>query len=249
MATKAKDLTGQKFERLTAIKIVEKHPKNGNRWLCKCDCGNEVKAYTSRLTRGEVTSCGCLTREKNSKNKTIPYDKVIEKFIKKYDGKYTYPESNRKIYKNQLSRIDIICPVHGVFTRSVHNHNNGSQCVECRTLELIEDGTWIGGYCDSLFENHPEIALEKGYIYYFKIGNMYKIGITRQNVEKRVSALKHRSRKDVMVLDCIEMTIGEAYRLEQAILEKYKENRVYRRWSTELFDCDILDGRISNGRC
>lgn len=66
--SKARDLTGQKFGILTAIKRVEDYiePSNGRhraRWLCKCDCGNETIVTDSNLVRKNGTkSCGCLRR-------------------------------------------------------------------------------------------------------------------------------------------------------------------------------------------
>lgn len=66
------DLTGRKFERLTVIKQVEDYiyPSSGRhepRWLCKCDCGNDVVALGSRLKNGQCKSCGCLHNEATSK--------------------------------------------------------------------------------------------------------------------------------------------------------------------------------------
>lgn len=60
-----KDLTGQKFTRLT-VKCRGPNNKNGNaQWWCKCDCGNpELKLIVgTRLTSGETKSCGCLQKE------------------------------------------------------------------------------------------------------------------------------------------------------------------------------------------
>lgn len=74
---KIKDLTGQRFGRLTVIKIDEektkynkevKHIRNIT-WLCKCDCGNYVSSLGGNLTRGNVKSCGCLAAELASKRK------------------------------------------------------------------------------------------------------------------------------------------------------------------------------------
>ena len=53
------DLTGQRFGKLTAL-----HPGPGRygrpySWICRCDCGNETNVYTSHLTSGRVSSCGC----------------------------------------------------------------------------------------------------------------------------------------------------------------------------------------------
>ena len=52
-----KDLTGQKFGKLTALRPI----KTGNsvKWACLCDCGNEATVYGYDLQRGRVVSCGC----------------------------------------------------------------------------------------------------------------------------------------------------------------------------------------------
>ena len=48
-----KDLTGQKFGRLTVIKQVEDYITKSNyrkaQWLCQCDCGNVVEVVGSCL--------------------------------------------------------------------------------------------------------------------------------------------------------------------------------------------------------
>jgi hypothetical protein len=65
---KFQDLTGKKFGKLIVIKQAEKHVQPSGtsytRWLCKCECGNEVTVRTSDLTRGHTKSCGCLQKEK-----------------------------------------------------------------------------------------------------------------------------------------------------------------------------------------
>ena len=38
------DITGQKFNKLTAIKRVGSDKNRRALWLCKCDCGNEFIA-------------------------------------------------------------------------------------------------------------------------------------------------------------------------------------------------------------
>lgn len=34
------------------------------RWLCRCDCGNEVQVFKTHLLQGHTTSCGCIRRER-----------------------------------------------------------------------------------------------------------------------------------------------------------------------------------------
>lgn len=65
------DLTGQKFGRLTVVERAENYvSKSGSqkaRWLCKCDCGNEVIVTGSELRSKKTTSCGCYRKEMTSK--------------------------------------------------------------------------------------------------------------------------------------------------------------------------------------
>lgn len=56
------DITGQKFNRLTAIK-----KKDGENWLFKCDCGNEKVINGYYVRKGKTKSCGCLNAELASK--------------------------------------------------------------------------------------------------------------------------------------------------------------------------------------
>ena len=60
---KLKDLTGQKFGKLTVIKRVENSKWNETRWLCKCECGNEAIVNYGKLAYKHTTSCGCYARE------------------------------------------------------------------------------------------------------------------------------------------------------------------------------------------
>ena len=57
---KLKDLTGQKFGRLTVIERAENAKCGKTRWLCKCDCSNEVVVQGDHLKCGLTQSCGCL---------------------------------------------------------------------------------------------------------------------------------------------------------------------------------------------
>lgn len=58
--TRTKDIKGQKFNRLTAIRFVRKDASNNARWLFKCECGKEVECRGSEVTRGGIQSCGCV---------------------------------------------------------------------------------------------------------------------------------------------------------------------------------------------
>lgn len=64
-SNRAKGLEGTKYGRLTVIE------RQGNKWLCKCDCGNEVLVPTNHLNTGHTKSCGCLQRDRTSEASLI----------------------------------------------------------------------------------------------------------------------------------------------------------------------------------
>jgi len=59
---KRRDITGQKFNRLTAIKYIGHYL-----WLFKCDCGKEKIISSSHVIQGNTKSCGCFRREEGIK--------------------------------------------------------------------------------------------------------------------------------------------------------------------------------------
>lgn len=54
-----RDLTGQRFTLLVALKIVGKHANGSLLWHCQCDCGKDKVVPACRLTTKKVHSCGC----------------------------------------------------------------------------------------------------------------------------------------------------------------------------------------------
>lgn len=71
-----KDLTGQKFGNLTAIKNTKKTKWNRSIiWECRCDCGNKTSATQNQLTNGRRISCGCkFLCQKGDKNLKYNHD-------------------------------------------------------------------------------------------------------------------------------------------------------------------------------
>lgn len=59
MGYKLKDLSGQKFNRLTAIS----YDKDNGKWLCRCDCNAITRVTRDQLISGRTKSCGCFSRE------------------------------------------------------------------------------------------------------------------------------------------------------------------------------------------
>ncbi len=69
------NIDNQRFGRLIALY------RDGNEYVCKCDCGNAYRVRASNLINGDSVSCGCKRRE-NALNKVRKFkvgDKINEK--------------------------------------------------------------------------------------------------------------------------------------------------------------------------
>lgn len=64
------NITGKKFNRLTALKYICKSKNGHHKWLFKCDCGKEIITDKTSVACGRIKSCGCLAKEIWSKNLT-----------------------------------------------------------------------------------------------------------------------------------------------------------------------------------
>ena len=72
------DLTGKRFGRFIVLHRAPNNKDGRTMWLCRCDCGSERVVLGKSLRNGHTQSCGCLTREINSRRSLI--DHTGEKF-------------------------------------------------------------------------------------------------------------------------------------------------------------------------
>lgn len=54
-----RNLEGQRFDKLSVLREVERAANGQHRYHCRCDCGREVVVTATRLLDGIATSCGC----------------------------------------------------------------------------------------------------------------------------------------------------------------------------------------------
>jgi hypothetical protein len=75
------DLTGQKFHRLTVLRMLEWRQHKAVLWQCRCDCGQECRVLGPNLKRGLQKSCGCLRDENRLRiPKKMPIDLAGKRF-------------------------------------------------------------------------------------------------------------------------------------------------------------------------
>ena len=123
-----KDLVGQRFGRLTVVKLAGYCTRtNGQKlylWKCRCDCGKETVVRGEFLKNGSVRNCGC--------------------------GRVAHGESKTRLYKIWRGMKDRC-------TREKHKswHNYGGRgirvCDEWKnSFEAFRDWALANGYRDDL---------------------------------------------------------------------------------------------------
>ena len=96
-----KDVSGQRFGKLTALYPLPEHGYGKSIWHCRCDCGNEIDAPLHQLTAGYRKSCGCI------RYTTPTGETILKDFIGKRFGKLTVTEYAGK--RAGMHRWQCIC--------------------------------------------------------------------------------------------------------------------------------------------
>ena len=65
-----KDISGNRYGKLVAIKPAGNGKRGRTLWACQCDCGNGKIADISLLNNGHISSCGCYKIESLIKKST-----------------------------------------------------------------------------------------------------------------------------------------------------------------------------------
>lgn len=76
-----KDITGQKFNMLTAVRECGRDKRGKTLWEFQCDCGNTVINLRTYVVNGVTKSCGCL---KNNGSENRKHGGSKEKLYKVY---------------------------------------------------------------------------------------------------------------------------------------------------------------------
>lgn len=100
MGGKRKDLTGQKFGRLTVIEFSHCDGKHSF-WKCMCECGNITIVRRNSLIKGATKSCGCYKKEFNVQQwENEDFRKMqSEKMTKQNEDRWSSHENREKASK------------------------------------------------------------------------------------------------------------------------------------------------------
>ena len=109
MGRPIKDITGQRFGRLTVLKLSHISSDREAMWNCVCDCGNSFTTSGRRLRRGWTKSCGCLAKEKVIE-RSISHGKYGTRLYNIWQGmKDRCNNTNNQAYKHYGGRGIKVC--------------------------------------------------------------------------------------------------------------------------------------------
>lgn len=146
-----KDLTGQRFGRLTAEYPTDRRNKKGSvYWHCRCDCGNTVEVTADNLLWGDYRSCGCL-KEENRKKITKRLHHVsgtcIE-FLERRKHRSDNSSGCQGVYRMPNGRYRVYIGFRGE-KFMLGTYNTFEEAVDCR--KDAEDQIY-GGFLEAYYE-------------------------------------------------------------------------------------------------
>jgi len=175
MGRAVRDLSGQKFGRLTALKATEKRDGTNVLWLCECDCGStsEVRGY--HLTSGHSKSCGCLNRESVIEHQT------------------THGKTHSKVYRAWLN-LNHRCKPTAEYHKDYHDRGI-TVCPEWRhgTPNAFENFSSHIGEPPTPKHSVDRIDNNKGY----EVGNVRWATWSQQNRNRRPYKRSRRSAQEI----------------------------------------------------
>ena len=149
----------------------------------------------NHLLKNNKYGCKLCANKYRGLNKTQKFEDLVKSLCLKYENKYEYSQIDGEEYINKKSKIMVKCPQHGEFVKTAQKHLLGQSCFRCKIDELVGNGVLVGGYSFELFNKNPNLKNKDSYLYYLEIndGELYKIGITINDVKHRIKSIKSKS--------------------------------------------------------
>lgn len=192
-------------------------------------CPKHGEVTQKAMSHKNGAGCQKCAWENNGKNQLKTADEFIQLSNKAHEGFYDYSLVE---YKSCRGKVDIICPIHGVFKQEPAGHYNGQGCPSCAVFKRIERSKY------EIYKNKPTT------LYYIKLDGFYKIGLTQSSVKQRFK----KKFNELEIIKTWKFDDGwEAFKLEQYVLKKtYKfkptqENLPLNEGKTELRTIDVFD--------
>ena len=171
-------------------------------WKVMCPlCSSTFVARAGNIKRGITTRCArCSKKEVGIRRMLRAASDFEVSAINVHGNRYDY---GKVVYRGNKVPVEIHCKLHGAFMQAPVEH----------ILERSNCPTCAGGFSRHL----PAI------LYYFKICNVWKVGVTNKTINTRYNSRDCENITDIITWEF--STGAEAYKYEQLIL---KSNSAFR---------------------
>ena len=202
-----------------------------NKIIITCPIHGDFEQGYASHKRGQGCAKCCYDRNRLTQKETI------DNFIAIHNNFYNYDKVR---YSRSDEKITITCLVHGDFKQTPTTHLRGHGCQKC----------WQDKRDN--YNNRVKYIGRPTTLYYIKVENLYKIGLTMKSVQERFkSELKTIN---IETIKTWHFNNGEdAFDKEQEIIKmnkmfKYTGPRILASGNTELFTEDVLKLEVNNGK-
>ena len=208
-----KDLSGQRFGRLTVIPDTFARVQSGKRrattWDCLCDCGNVTTVHKKNLETGNTSSCGC-------KFKDTIYAQGVDLTGHKF-GRLTVlgGRQNGNVAKKITSTWRCLCRCGNELRVTTLNLRSGNT-KSCGCLRDEHNALSMGKMCSD-----RDVPRSVYLCKHPTKHDHYKIGIAL-NPRYR----ERKSNGSLVLLDYVTADVDTAFEVEQQILAKTKHCQV-----------------------
>ena len=139
---KTKDLTGQKFGKLTVLERVSPIGENHMKWKCQCDCGNVVTVAGTALKQGITKSCGCTRSIGEQKIREILDNSSIS-----YATEYTFSDLPKLRFDFAIFQNNKLCYLIEFDGRQHFEHTNNWNQTEKEYQATLKRDKEKNQYC------------------------------------------------------------------------------------------------------
>lgn len=161
-----------------------------------------------------------ISKEPCPQCRLLNTEKFIERAKKIHNNLYDYKECT---FTHLHNKLKITCPVHGDFEQQAASHLSGNGCPKC---------SWER-------TNYSRYKNKRTILYYIKIGEYFKIGLTQSGVLKRFYKEIKNDTLIIIKKEWIFEDGWEAHILEQNILKQTEHLKV----DPEELGSLIIDGK------
>lgn len=179
--------------------------------ICKSHGVFEQTVHNHLLGKG----CKVCAQTKNGINSRSSLESFVNKASDKHNSFYDYSES---VYVTALVKLNIRCPIHGIFQQTPNKHLSGRGCPSCRLEKQGWSKTSFNQFCQV---NNNGL----GILYIIKCFNenetFYKIGITSKSIEERFDCISKMPYTYEVVQKILDIP-NTIYELEHILHRLYK---------------------------